>query len=259
MAQRVKPWDANEKDPAKQERYLGHEHCLYYEAFGEYNKLKIVRLVKTKCGDEEEGQELFQHVMEEVEALILPHIEPGNFGAVNTEDPDADGFYLVRWTGHPCYVQKDTKCDNNDIAPKNTLVCEGTYWNLAGGVKQWYTPPVDKDLNPVNNVVKLRVQHVLCPQLDMEDYGSADVALPANTSKKIKEYVETTKGKRVSDESYYEIERMIERREYCDYHEDREQHQGMAAVDGEDDSDDEDSDEGSVEDMDVDSDSDDDN
>ena len=60
--------------------------------------------------------------------MISREIEIGNIGAVVTDDPDADGYYLVEWTSIPYTCQETDK-------PK----VSGKYLNKVRGAKNWYT------------------------------------------------------------------------------------------------------------------------
>jgi hypothetical protein len=59
-------------------------------------------------------------------------VEVGSFGTFHTDDPDADGYYLVEWTSVPYTIQDNVELTEYDPPiqiKEGELVCDGNYWN----------------------------------------------------------------------------------------------------------------------------------
>jgi hypothetical protein len=41
--------------------------------------------------------------------MMAERVNVGSFGALSTEDPDANRYYVVEWTSDPCTLQEDTE------------------------------------------------------------------------------------------------------------------------------------------------------
>eukprot|EP00957_Ditylum_brightwellii_P077130 5861602-Ditylum_brightwellii.AAC.1 len=53
-----------------------------------------------------------------------------NFEAVNTSDPKAKGFYIVKFTSLPYTAQDNIEVDN-DLIKEGSLVCKADYMSPA--------------------------------------------------------------------------------------------------------------------------------
>ena len=67
-------------------------------------------------------------IRDHITAILGEEIRNGISGAIVTIDTDADGYYLVKWTGTP-YTSEDTA----------ELVCEGIYLTKVGEAPKCYT------------------------------------------------------------------------------------------------------------------------
>eukprot|EP00957_Ditylum_brightwellii_P136077 10378144-Ditylum_brightwellii.AAC.1 len=57
-------------------------------------------------------------------------VNMNNFGAVNTNDPRAKEFYIVKFTSLP-YTSQENNVSDNDLIKAETLVCEAEYMSPA--------------------------------------------------------------------------------------------------------------------------------
>ena len=80
----------------------------------------------------------------------------GGVGAIVTTDEQADGYYLVEWTGEPftCQVTGELKC-------------RGIYFNRVGRAPKWYTK---SDLAPD----EFLLQHVVLGAVTMEPISNSN-------------------------------------------------------------------------------------
>ena len=70
-------------------------------------------------------------IMEKEAAWTSETIISGNIGAISTDDPVADGYYLVEWSGHPYQTEvvATSLQDTNPlmIVPKGEWLCIAHY------------------------------------------------------------------------------------------------------------------------------------
>ena len=67
------------------------------------------------------------------------------FGAIHTEDPKTDGYYIVQFISDPYTLQEDTVEDGVTIA-NGVLVCDARYFSPVQLGDCWYTLPKDGDI-----------------------------------------------------------------------------------------------------------------
>jgi hypothetical protein len=61
-------------------------------------------------------------------------------GAFRTEDPDSDGYYLVKWTSKPYRLKEARKLTEYNppiLVPKGELVAHAVYFNQVPGAPHW--------------------------------------------------------------------------------------------------------------------------
>eukprot|EP00957_Ditylum_brightwellii_P019386 1462322-Ditylum_brightwellii.AAC.1 len=57
-------------------------------------------------------------------------VNENNFGAVNTNDPNTEGFYIFKFTSLPYTLQENIEVDN-DLIKEGSLICEAEYMSPA--------------------------------------------------------------------------------------------------------------------------------
>ena len=70
-------------------------------------------------------------------------VTDGGVGVFQTEDPDADGYYLIKWTTSPYTLQEDKLLNEYEppqLVKAGEIVCEGQYFNPVSRARLWYTP-----------------------------------------------------------------------------------------------------------------------
>ena len=77
---------------------------------------------------DDDGDLFREGIRDHICAIVSEDIKVGCYGAVVTIDKDADGYYLVKWTGTP-YTDQET----------GELVCDGLFLNPVGRARKWYT------------------------------------------------------------------------------------------------------------------------
>lgn len=215
--QLLSPWIAN--TPAEEQpRYKTNQSCHWWPIFEGLNDWHIVTLVVGKDDDAqadllEEAQNLFLDSRAEE---AFKQIVVGQRGAFATDDPDADGYYVVEWTGLPERLKNDVVIDDFDppmILKRGEKVVRGKYWNKVPGAKQWYTPSDPEEY------VTVRLQQVLCAHLVLVE-ESPTCTLP--NSLRNKSSVRRKGAMRVSDRDHARIDQEVERRDILDFVEEEE-------------------------------------
>jgi hypothetical protein len=114
----------------EQNRYSSSTACIFWEIFEGLNDWNIVQLLPGKDNDDAEIQTIHKIVLDaKVESL---HVEEGKIGAFQTEAPNLDGYYLVKWTSTPYRLEEArelTKYNPPILVPKGGLVADAAYFN----------------------------------------------------------------------------------------------------------------------------------
>jgi hypothetical protein len=133
-------WDPN-VEAAEQKRYASSTTCILWEIFEGLNDWNIVQLLPGNDNDEEEIQTIHQIVLDAKADSLC--VEENSVGAFRTEDPHADGYYLVRWASQPYRLEESRELTEYlppVFVPKGELVADAVYFNLVPRAPRWYTP-----------------------------------------------------------------------------------------------------------------------
>ena len=129
---------------------------------GDKNSWLIVKLEERSKTDpnwfeyiDDKANFLRKDIRNYITLKIVNDIEDGYIGAVITSDEDADGYYLIKWSGTP-YTAQDS----------GELVCDGKYLNPVGRAPKWYTTSEDADT--------ILVQHVVLGKVIMEEISASN-------------------------------------------------------------------------------------
>ena len=83
-------------------------------------------------------------------------VNENNFGAVNTNDPKAKGFYIVKFTSFPYTLQENIEVDNN-LSKEGSLVCKAEYMSPAQKGSLWYLIPKKGAISTVVDMGKVLI------------------------------------------------------------------------------------------------------
>lgn len=167
-AQLKQQWDS--KLPfQEQPRYKASTDCQMYKIFEGLNDWKLIRLVDTKDSDIDLNDEVHELVLEGITERLATRVEAGGYGAVSTDDPEADGYYVLQWDSEPREVEEDVVIDEKEFH-KGDKVVDGTYLNRVPLAKRWYTRATESDKESLETTVLL--SHVVFP--DMSLTGESD-------------------------------------------------------------------------------------
>ena len=87
--------------------------------FDDLNDWQVVKLETSKNDDIDEDN-LAKEILHGIESGISENIMKGNYGAMRTDDPDTNGYYIVEWDSNVYTAQ-------NDIVMKGCNPLEYTY------------------------------------------------------------------------------------------------------------------------------------
>jgi hypothetical protein len=79
--------------------------CHFWPIFEGLNDWIIIRLEPTASTSKEEIKEIWAVALDGIATRMAEKVEVGRFGAFHTDDPDADGYYLVKWISVPYTIQ----------------------------------------------------------------------------------------------------------------------------------------------------------
>jgi hypothetical protein len=132
------PWSPG-VDAKLQPRYASSTKCEFWPIFEGLNDWHVVKCYQPKKDNDEDLVDLAHHMVLEKETVrTMDKIEVGKVGAMGTNDPEADGYYLVKWIEEPYQVLQPTELPGHDPpiqVPAGEWLCRGTYYNKVGRAK----------------------------------------------------------------------------------------------------------------------------
>jgi hypothetical protein len=219
----------------QQPRYVSSTTCHLWPIFEGLNDWIIITLEPTASTSREEIEETWAVALEGIATRMAEKVEVGMFGTFQTDDPDADGYYLVEWTSVPYTVQDNVELTEYDPPiqiEKGELVCDGKYWNKVPRAKLWYTRPTE----PLPTVV--RMQQVVSSKVELESISELN-QLPHNCDRRTATHLG---AKRISNEDHDEMLEEIHQREALEFDEDSDDEEAFDSNDSESESESEESD-----------------
>jgi hypothetical protein len=215
-------WDPN-VEASEQRRYSSSTACVLWDIFEGLNDWHIVQLVPGKDNDDEEIQTIHRIVLDaKVESLC---VQEETVGAFRTEDPDSDGYYLVKWTSTPYRleeVRKLTEYDPPILVPKGELVADALYFNQVARAPRWYTP--------ATIATTVRLQQVILTDLVMYDESESSIFCLPNTCNKREARVKG--AQKVSEFDHDRLLDEISKMEVLDFVEDEDDIMDCSGSDG---------------------------
>ena len=88
-------------------------------------------------------------------------VKKNNYGAINTDDARADGFYIVQFVESPHTLQYDVEV-NDEIIKAESLVCAAHYMSPTQEKSRLYLGPEEGDLRTL-----VKMNNVLVPKLNV--------------------------------------------------------------------------------------------
>jgi hypothetical protein len=206
----MKEW-VNNLPADKQPRYGRNTDCIFWDIFEGRNDWHIVQLVPDNGSSKEEFNQAQQLVVDSWVEKAAENIVEGRYGAINTDDPDADGYYVVKFLGKPFQVVET--CFLEEYTPPQRVeqgehLCDAVYLNKVPGARLWYTRSSDQ--------TKVRVSQLLATNLSLEAESEAN-PLPNNCQK---EEARRLGARKVTVESHLGLLDEISRREIIQIEED---------------------------------------
>jgi hypothetical protein len=98
------PWSPG-VDAKLQPRYASSTEYEFWPIFEGLNDWHVVKCDQPKKDNDEDLVDLAHHmVLEKGNIRTMDRIEVGKVGSMGTDDPEADGYYLVKWIEEPYQV-----------------------------------------------------------------------------------------------------------------------------------------------------------
>jgi hypothetical protein len=143
IKQTKKPWALNVK-PKLQPQYTQNRECKMWPIFHGLNDWRIIEVKPATKGDHEEDLHAAQDVVLESQVkAMMGEVKEGNIGAFATEDPESDGYYVVRFKSAPYALTRQTKVTKfnpTTVVEEGALVVDAEYLNMVPRSQRWYTP-----------------------------------------------------------------------------------------------------------------------
>ena len=214
LTQMDEPWKpgvAAEEQP----RYASSTGCLRWKIFvleGQpgINDWKIIDIGPKKVSDPKEEEEAHAQLLEGVMEMMAETVKANQYGAFSTEDEDADGYYIVKWTSDPYTLQEDVELPEYTPAMKikaGALVCDAEYYNKLPQARLWYTPTKGEERKTL-----VRMVQVVAADLKLAPISETN-ALPSNMKKANKNTALKLGAVRLTNEAHEVIQDEIVLRE----------------------------------------------
>ena len=127
------------------------------------NDWHIVKVKPAAKGDHKEDLHTAQDiVLESLVKAMMGEVKEGNIGAFATEDPESDGYYIVRFKRILYALTRQTKLTEfipTIVVEEGALVVDAEYLNMVPRNQRWYTPS--------SLQTKVRLQQVVHPNLTL--------------------------------------------------------------------------------------------
>jgi hypothetical protein len=124
------------------------------------NDWTLVKKNPAKLCDESEVEELQEMLLDNLATIMAETVVEDGIGAFLTDDPEVDGYYLVKWATTPYTLQEDVILKEYTPHIKiatGELVCNARYFNHVQRVPYWYTPS--------DTPTVVRMQQVILPDV----------------------------------------------------------------------------------------------
>lgn len=159
-------------------------------------------------------EEAHAYALKGIETINSEKVEKGNHGAFCTNDPDADGYYVVQWSSDPYTLQEDLPLESGTFIPGSEIVCENNYYQKVPRAKHWYIPEKSEEGENLNTTV--RMKHVVAPSMYLLEVSNQN-KLPNTCNKR---QILPLNPIQISVHDHNLIHDEIGRREEMDYEED---------------------------------------
>jgi hypothetical protein len=213
------PGESAEEQP----RYSRNSRCILFQIFDGLNDWQIIDLSPIANSNDNELDEAQVYALKGIETINSEQVEMGNHGAFSTDDPSADGYYIVQWTGDPYTLQDDLPLESStDCIPAGEIVCDARYYCKIPRAFRWYIP--EKTRAGEDLVTTVRMKQVVAPNLTLEGASNQN-QLPNGCNKR---QITPLGPKRISEHQHCSVLDEIARLEEMDYEED-----GLVESDGE--------------------------
>jgi len=157
--------------PFKQQpQYKASVTCKNREIFQELNDWKLITLVDADGSHLEMNDKVHEDILLAISKTLLGEVEIGGYGAVSTDDPEADGYYVLQWETKARQLDEDLEVSDDVVIEKDEWVVDGIYLNKVPRAKQWYTKAPANDEDGLRTTVQMK--HVVSAKLDLS--GESD-------------------------------------------------------------------------------------
>jgi hypothetical protein len=82
--------------PEEQPRYSRNSRCILFQIFDGLNDWQIISLSPNVNSNNDEVDEAQAYALKGIETITSEQVEMGNYGAFTTDDPHADGYYIIQ-------------------------------------------------------------------------------------------------------------------------------------------------------------------
>jgi hypothetical protein len=231
------PWLVNTKLD-DQPRYQSSVNCHWWPIFEGLNDWTVASLVPGKKGEEDQSDDIFEAQNLFLDAMARQaqsDIVVGGVGAFATEDPNADGYYLVKWVDEPRTLDEDLSLVKFEppivLKRGEQRVVRAKYYNKVPRATRWYTPSTTL-------LTTVRLQQVLVTNLEIHPQSTTSKL--SNTCNKV---AARSKGAQMINVNDHEkIVDKIARHEILDFYEEEDDEDEEEEEDDDDDEEDDNND-----------------
>jgi len=146
-------------EPSNQPRYQNVTNCKYSNVLGDYNQWIIMPFQFRKDTNEDDLEQMHHTILTSIASNIAATIAESSYGAVNTEDPQTDGYYIVKFISSPYTLQNDVVV-NGDRISSGMLVCDAEYLSPAFKGSNWYVTPIGGTISVIIQMSKVLISNI---------------------------------------------------------------------------------------------------
>lgn len=146
-------------EPSNQPRYQNVINCKYASVLGVYNQWIIMPFQFGKDTTEDDLEQMHHTILTSIASNIASTIAESSYGAVNTEDPQTDGYYIVKFISSPYTLQNDVVV-NGDRISSGMLVCDAEYLSPAFKGSNWYVTPIGGTISVIIQMSKVLISNI---------------------------------------------------------------------------------------------------
>ena len=135
------------------------QDCRYASVLDKYNNWVIMGF-DGKETDDADFTEIHKVIIDGRILNMVGAVKVDGFGAIDTDDRESSGYYIVQFISELYTLQKAVEVDGQHYPP-GEIVCKGRYFSPSQQDSMWYHTPEEGDIEtivPLRTLVKTDIK-----------------------------------------------------------------------------------------------------